>query len=367
MILTSELKQLEGVVKGSVQWTVILQKPFVNWRQRLVDISWKQLPCATNRRTITRATVTRLINLIKVTLITYIYNYCNTQAVQLWNRLPSLKQNRTWTKNRVAALGNKIISAFCGGNDLYTLDLCREVWATQKGYHGPIWNISSYQNNYYVTAGTTDRKVYQLNWTVDSNTAVWEYITDMPYSLRDGGCFSAVASKEHIYMFGGLLNDQPLNTAIVYDLQSDNWLSLPNMPFNSYNCSSILIDNTLYVAGGRSKDSSGNAIVINEVISLSLNDRELGWKQHSVLEYGNATLTALHNKLIATGGISRDNSGECKDVNSVFVYDSQWQQWLPFPPMLLPHSRHGVCVTESNSLAIVGGQLNQSCELLTMQ
>lgn len=276
-----------------------------------------------------------------------------------WKSLPRLSQNKMWTKNRVAALGDMIVCGYCGGHDLYALDDSKEGWVTQKGFHGAIWTVSSYQNKCYVTAGNEDRKVYQLQWDTGPRPATWHHIADIPAHLQDGGCFSPVTINDRMYMFGGLMDDQPLDTAVVYDMNCDKWLSLPKLTFKSFNCSAALIDNTIYVAGGRTKDSSGNVRAISEVISLRLN--ESSWRKHPILEYGNATLTALHDKLIATGGMSNGD-----DVNKVYVFDFISKQWMPLPDMTVARSNHGVCVTGNYSLATVGGRFNTNSEILTV-
>jgi hypothetical protein len=286
--------------------------------------------------------------------------HCQGEHSVVWQTLPSLEQNKMWTKNRVAALGNILIAGYCGGSDLYTLNDSSDEWTTQKGLHGSIWNVSSYENTCYVTAREMDRKVYQLSWNGTSHSISWHHITDIPAHIRDGSCSCPVVTKDSIYLLGGLLNSQPSNTAVVFDIRSEKWLPLPSMPFWSYNCSSVLIDKTLYLAGSRSRDSSGQPQVLTEVVSLRLDD--LKWKRHSLLEYGNVTITALHDRLIATGGMSNDGN----DVSNVYVFDDKSNLWLPLPSMLVPRSKHGVCVMQNSSLAVVGGQFNTTCEHLTI-
>jgi N-acetylneuraminic acid mutarotase len=252
-----------------------------------------------------------------------------------------------------------IVSGCCNEWDLYTLNLDNKVteeWVTHRGVYGPIWNISSYKKACYVTAGKQDRKLYQFTWRAESNTSSWRYMSDLPEILKEGGCFCPVASENHIYMFGGLLKGKPFKTAFVYDIKGDKWMPLPDMPFRSYNCSAVLYDKTLYLAGGRSVDNKG----IHDVIAIS--PHEPSWRSHSVLEYGNATLSAIQDNLIATGGVSCAEG----DVKNAYVFDFKSNQWLPLPDMLTPRSKYGACVMNSNSLAVIGGQLNTTCEILTI-
>ena len=182
-------------------------------------------------------------------------------------------------------------------------------------------------------------------------------ICDISTQFRDGCAFSLVAGDECLYMLGGLMGGQALNTAAVYEIKSNKWRSLPNMPFASYLCSSVLINNVLYVTGSRNIDSSGNVHVVNEVSALPLNTSN--WMRLKPLKYVSATVTALHEKLIATGGESLDGH----DVSRVEVFNNISDQWMSLPNMTVPRRYHGVCVTE-DSLAVVGGVRTTDCEML---
>ena len=257
----------------------------------------------------------------------------------------------------MAAVGNTIVAGNCPGTDLYALEDGNEEWITHEGLHGPICNVFSNQNSCYVAAGR-HKKIFQ--WNVDTHT--WYPITDIPTQLSRGiVLFSLVASDEHIYMLGGWLNGQAVNRAFVYDMKSDTWHPLPNTPFTSCFCSSVLINNTLYVAGGATINSSGMTVPVGEVSALTLN--ESNWRRLTPLTYGGARVTALYERLIATGGESLDGHAS----NHVEVFDVISDQWLPLPHMTTPRCLHGVCVTENNSLAAVGGFIRTECEILKLQ
>lgn len=271
----------------------------------------------------------------------------------IWSTLPYLDQSSLWTKNCLAAFGNVVAAGRHLGSELYTLDSRNDRWVTHKALLGPIRNVFSNEKSIYILAGQ-NLTVYK--WTVDSNT--WDPVIDLSIYLKPliTG-LSMVASEENIYVLGGLLNGNPVNTACVYNMKGDKWSSLPNMPFTSAICSSVLINNTLYVGGG----ISGDFLPVSEVSALSLN--ESNWRKLSPLNYGNATVTGFHDRLIASGGRSADG----RDINNVEVFDIISNQWLPLPHMTTSRCFHGVCVTENNSLTVVGGLHNKECEVLKFQ
>ena len=331
----------------------------------------------------------------------------NREAVK-WSVLPRLTCNESHTINRVAAVGNTIVAGHCLGSNLYTLDNDGAEWVTHEGStsRGVISSVFSYQNACYVAA-SKDHKMSLYKWYADPNT--WCPITDMPtQNVTTFGASiasSVVASDEHIYVLGGLhasplsffgfqsciqphntasvlnlksetwqplpsmpftreaesmFDVQALNTAVVYDMKSDKWQPLPNMPFTAWECSSALIDNTLYVAGGATRGTSHVFLSVSEVAVLPLNESK--WKKLTPLKYGSATVTGLHDKLIATGGESLDDRTQA--VCNVEVFDTTSNKWLPLPNMTAPRCFHGICITENNSLAVVGGQKTTECEIL---
>ena len=158
-------------------------------------------------------------------------------------------------------------------------------------------------------------------------------------------------------MLGGLNGRQPQSTATVYDMKSSRWQPLPSIPFTSFLCSSVFINKTLYVAGGRTKNSSSYTPVTS-VAALDMN--ESIWRPITSLNFGQATVTALHDRLIATGGESCDGHA----VYNVEVFDVVSKQWLPLPAMAASRYHHGACVTENNHLVVVGGYSSAKCESL---
>ena len=259
--------------------------------------------------------------------------------------------------NCVAAVDNTIVAACCSVNGLYTLDMdnSSDELVAHNSLYGNIWNVFRYQNSCYVVAGS-DQKIYR--WNLSSHT--WHPVTGIPTELRDGCGFSLVASDDRIYMLGGWLNEQAVNRAYVYDMGSDKWQSLPKIPFAGYLCSSVIINNTLYVAGGVTLDSSGKVHSVYEVSALPLTDS--CWRRSTRMSYGSATLTVLYDRLIATGGISIDGYA----VNKVETFDATSDRWLPVPDMITPRYGHGICVTENNTLAEVGGVEATECEILKL-
>ena len=289
--------------------------------------------------------------------------YLDTKQTVRWQTLPHFLQNETCTCtiNCVAAVGNTTVATYWTGSDIYTLEKGSAEWTTHKGLEvdRPIRNVFSYQDTCYVAAGSrgnNDKSIY--TWSLDSHA--WHHVTDMPEYLRNNIHFSLVRKDDHIYMLGGLNGRQPLNTAAVYEIKSDKWHPLPNMPFTSFLCSAVFINKTLYVAGGRTKHSSGKFKAVTEVAALDMNEPK--WRNITQLNSGHATVTALHDKLIATGGESLDGHV----VNNVEVFDTISGQWLPLPPMGASHYYHGVCVTENSDLVVVGGYGSLKCEYLNL-
>ena len=271
--------------------------------------------------------------------------------------LPQLPQNKTSTVNCVAAVGNTTVATYCNASDMYNFEIGSEEWTVQEGFkfQGAINNVFSNQNACFVAAESTDyHKIFR--WSLDSHTL--HPITDIPEHFRHGTHSGMITNDEYIYTLGGLHGRQPLDTATVYDMKSEKWRPLPNMPFTSFFCSSAFINNTLYVAGGRTENSSGTYMPVTEVAALHLN--ESNWRKITELNSGQASVTALQDRLIATGGESRDGHA----VSNVDVFDVISGQWLPLSHMTASRCRHGVCVTENNNLVAVGGAGSLTCETL---
>jgi hypothetical protein len=262
--------------------------------------------------------------------------------------LPNLPRSSRWTGNSVATVGDTIVASACNGSDLYTFDYGSHEWVSHKSGRGQIWDVFASQNTCYV--GAEKRKIF--SW--DLNSDIWTHITNAPHHLRGGGATACVLDRdEKVYVLGG----PDSATAAVYDMKGDKWKSLPNMPFTGPTYSAAMVDDTIYVAGGRGPYEDSGA-PRTELAALRVNKRSRS--RQPPLMYGRATITAVNDKLIATGGVTEDGHA----VSDVHVLDLPSSRWPPFSRMKVPRSEHGICVTENNSVVAVGGNGTASCEIL---
>lgn len=166
----------------------------------------------------------------------------------------------------VAVVNGKIYAiggyngSYLSTNEEY--DPATDTWTTKASMPTPrsSFAIAVVQNKIYVIGGTTgDSNSSSSGFTgavevYDPATDTWETKNRAPFTYRSG--FSANVVSGKIYVIGGCTSPwRPWpNTDAndVYDPETDSWTSGTPIPTPVFDYASAVLDNKIYVVGGRS-------------------------------------------------------------------------------------------------------------------
>ncbi len=110
--------------------------------------------------------------------------------------------------------------------------------------------------------------------------------------------------------------------------------ALPSLPVAVSNASITLLNQTVYLAGGENNKQS-----FNQLLSLNLNNTDEGWKKltdipqavsHAVFTTGNNN---SHPSLYIAGGRRKNSNGISTIYNNLWVYDLRTNQWAERAPL----------------------------------
>lgn len=108
---------------------------------------------------------------------------------------------------------------------------------------------------FYVACGTTAKGSTNQMWVLDLGKpkAHWQACASIPGSKRIFP--SLVASGNHLYLLGGLMDTSPLNDAYRYNSEKNSWTRLQDLPLKGYAWVSEPIDTGHLLITGRADDS----------------------------------------------------------------------------------------------------------------
>lgn len=166
----------------------------------------------------------------------------------------------------VAAMGQRLVVV--GGfdqnvsqglritNDVIVLDPADGTWS---GLHpAPVaWthaNLAASSSTLYLLGGeeTTQFRAKGEAYALDTLTTPqqWRQLRSMPAG-QERGAAGIIVAPPHIYLIGGASSTGALATCLDYDLSSDTWTMLPDLPApRSHPATMRMADGTLIAAGG---------------------------------------------------------------------------------------------------------------------
>ena len=203
------------------------------------------------------------------------------------------------------------------------------------------------------------------------NENKWEKGPAIP-KARLRGSTVAVIKNNSLYLIGGITNghlDGNVNWVDRYDFNTDTWTILNDAPHSRDHAQGVLINNSIYVAGGRRTQGKHNKVF--ELVEAKLDVFNIETNQWQVAQHelptpraGIATFT-YQNKFIVVGGESADPN---KAHEEVHLFDSQSKKWLKKPSLI--QGRHGSGVIEMNGylwIASGSGMQGGSPELYSVE
>ncbi|XP_060604337.1 kelch-like protein 41 isoform X2 [Ruditapes philippinarum] len=107
-----------------------------------------------------------------------------------------------------------------------------------------------YDDHHFEDAGQALSEVYKY----DSKVVCWERKTDMS---KPRCCLSAAVLDNTVFVIGGKSKyprGPPLDSVEFYDVENDIWNSLSSVPIGIYNHASAVVDGAILVFGGRDED-----------------------------------------------------------------------------------------------------------------
>jgi len=168
---------------------------------------------------------------------------------------------------RIYAIGGTNDSLL-GTNEMY--DPVTDTWTTKKPMPTPrsAFAIAVFQNKIYVIGGYVgDFDYTTTNQVYDTLTDTGETKSRIPYGARAGFCANVVNGKS--YLMGGALSALPpypvSDETLVYDPANDSWTKKTSMPTPVYKYVSAVIDNKIYLIGGRSYGTIHNLTQIYDI------------------------------------------------------------------------------------------------------
>lgn len=181
---------------------------------------------------------------------------------------------------------------------------------------------------------------------------------------RAEGVTAAVGGR--IYFIGGRVPASPdaahisqhADTSIgeVLDVRSGQWKRIPDAPTARNSAAAAVIDNKIYVVGGRQMvaQPNGGQRPVN-VATLEVYDPATErWETRAPmpLAQGGLAAAAHGGKLVAFGG--EQFVPERKVFGEAWVYDPASDRWSALPPMPTPRHGHGAAVV-GNRVYLMGG------------
>lgn len=199
----------------------------------------------------------------------------------------------------------------------------------------------------------------------------WEKGPEIPKARLRGSTVSVI-KNDSLYLIGGITNghlDGNVNWVDRYDFITKTWTILNDAPHSRDHAQGALINNRIYVAGGRrtrGKDNKVFELVEGKVDVFNIETNQWQVAQHELPtpRAGIAVFT-YQNSFIVVGGESADPN---KAHEEVHLFDSQLKTWVIKPSLM--QGRHGSGVIEINGylwIASGSGMQGGSPELRSVE
>jgi len=220
--------------------------------------------------------------------------------------------------------------------------------------------VTSCQNKIYAIGGT-------VNMVYDPATDTWENKTAMP-TVRYTNDANVVDEK--IYVISGQIPAAlgviwASNATEVYDPENDSWSELAPIPKPVVGYASAVLDNKIYIIGGRDGDPDRLALNLVQIYDLETNQ----WTQGIPLEEpvagaaATATTGLMAPKRIYVIGGNIINAGHyVRFSDHTQIYDPQTQSWSFGAQM--PTGRTDLALVNVNDTLYALGGTNKTVSVM---
>ena len=249
--------------------------------------------------------------------------------------------------NRMGEIESRVVVGGGDGN-LHVLTHEHDKWDKFVRKNGYIRNVVCHQGVCLVCVKDEDKDQLVIEQFYLNEDKKWRFVTVLPNELQLYDV-SVALHDNSLYVVGGVTkSDEIVNTASVCDLHSGHWYKMDDMQTKRCFCSSVIINNTVFVGGGR----SDGLYCSNIVECADVRDRK--WRTIPSTTTYRSTLTSVSNRLVATGGRTRQIY---PPSNIVELYDERSTKWLPLPLMTRKRWGHAAFSTQNGELITAGGFL----------
>ena len=237
-----------------------------------------------------------------------------------------------------------------GGYDdnLHVLTYEHDKWDKFVRKNGYIRNVVCHQGVCLVCVEDGDKDQFVIEQFYLNEDKKWRFLTVLPNELQLYHV-SVALHDNSLYVVGGVTKSgKRVNTAGVCDLHSGHWYMMDDMQTKRSACSSVIINNIVFVGGGMTDGHDFS----NIVECADVRDRK--WKKISSTTISWPPLTSVSNRLVGTGGMTQESIGS-PPSNIVELYDERSTKWLPLPHMTHKQWAHATFSTQDGELITARG------------
>lgn len=173
----------------------------------------------------------------------------NTWSIKTDMPTPRDFLSSTEVNNFIYCIGGADAS-YLNTNECY--DPSTNTWTTKKNMSESLSYLTSSTigNNIYVVGGRNDTTFYWgSNYCYDTLTNTWSDKTSLPSGSGRSG-HSSVVIDNKMYIIGGLVSSGVSNSIERYDVNTDSWSTIYNMPISLQLLSTESYGDKIYIIGG---------------------------------------------------------------------------------------------------------------------
>lgn len=222
---------------------------------------------------------------------------------------PRLEPGVTAMGQRLVVLGGfdqNVSQGLRIANDVIVLDPVMSVWTTL--HPAPVaWthvNLAAASTTLYLLGGQETQQFIAKGETYALDTLAepqhWRQLKAMPAG-EERGAAGIIVAPPHIYLLGGASSTGALKTCLDYDITTDTWTMLPELPApRSHPATMRMADGTLIVAGGLAALDAFSAAT--DVWALPIG--ALAWQPRAAMptRRGGCAYGVVRGELLCAGG-----------------------------------------------------------------